>query len=223
MIGAVSVLQLPSLTVYQTVSWLTWGRKDRRKLSFNPRYRNSYKFWWLEQSLFFKCLLGLDIRWWAGLWGFTLIKIHSSLGISSPERKKSWTSKICWKFRKDTSQYPSPTTNVVLKHCQFFKIFALDYSDHLDLFIYMYFLRGSILQYFGSSLSYHLSLRSLFCLFLNGHWRHVLLYFNFIWTDISALVMSPAKHGRDIRITSISALSSHFWFPSNNFEWIHQF
>ena len=35
---------------------------------------------------------------------------------------------------------------------------------------------GSILQYFRPSLSYLLSLRSLFCLFLSGHLRQVLLY-----------------------------------------------
>ena len=34
----------------------------------------------------------------------------------------------------------------------------------------------SILQYFQPSLSYHLSLRSLFCLFLSGRLRQVLLY-----------------------------------------------
>ena len=34
----------------------------------------------------------------------------------------------------------------------------------------------SILQYFPPSLSYHLSLRSLFCLFLSGHFTQVLLY-----------------------------------------------
>ena len=37
--------------------------------------------------------------------------------------------------------------------------------------------KGSILQYFGPSLSYHLSLRSLFCLFLSGRFTQVLLYF----------------------------------------------
>ena len=36
--------------------------------------------------------------------------------------------------------------------------------------------KGSILQYFRSSLSYHLSLSSLFCLFLSGHFTQVLLY-----------------------------------------------
>ena len=36
--------------------------------------------------------------------------------------------------------------------------------------------KGSILQYFRPSLSYHLSVRSLFCLFLSGHFRQVLLY-----------------------------------------------
>ena len=36
--------------------------------------------------------------------------------------------------------------------------------------------KGSILQYFRPSLSYHLSLRSLFCLFLSGCFTQVLLY-----------------------------------------------
>ena len=33
--------------------------------------------------------------------------------------------------------------------------------------------KGSILQYFRPSLSYHLSLKSLFCLFLSGRLRQV--------------------------------------------------
>ena len=36
--------------------------------------------------------------------------------------------------------------------------------------------KGSILQYFRPSLSYHLSLKSLFCLFFSGCLRQVLLY-----------------------------------------------
>ena len=44
----------------------------------------------------------------------------------------------------------------------------------------------SILQYFRSSLNYHLSLRSLFFLFLSGHIRQVLLYLEYI-TVLSAL------------------------------------
>ena len=36
-------------------------------------------------------------------------------------------------------------------------------------------LQESILQYSGPSLSYHLSLITLFCLFLSGHLRQVLL------------------------------------------------
>ena len=39
--------------------------------------------------------------------------------------------------------------------------------------------KGSILQYFRPSLSYHLSLRSLFCLFLRGRFTQVLLYLCF--------------------------------------------
>ena len=38
--------------------------------------------------------------------------------------------------------------------------------------------KGSILQFFRPSLSYHLSLRSLFCLLLSGRLRQVLLYIN---------------------------------------------
>ena len=39
--------------------------------------------------------------------------------------------------------------------------------------------KGSILQYFRPSLSYHLSLGSMFCLFLSGHFTQVLVYFCF--------------------------------------------
>ena len=35
-------------------------------------------------------------------------------------------------------------------------------------------LQESILQYFRPSLSYHLSVKPLFCLFLSGHFRQVL-------------------------------------------------
>ena len=38
------------------------------------------------------------------------------------------------------------------------------------------FSKGSILQYFQPALSNHLSLRSLFCLFLSGRFTQVLLY-----------------------------------------------
>ena len=38
--------------------------------------------------------------------------------------------------------------------------------------------KGSILQYFRTSLRYHFSLRPLFCLFLSGRLRQVLLYFD---------------------------------------------
>ena len=41
-------------------------------------------------------------------------------------------------------------------------------------------LSWSILQYFRPSISYHLSLRTLFCLFLSGCLRQVLLYVTFI-------------------------------------------
>ena len=41
---------------------------------------------------------------------------------------------------------------------------------------YCRYSKGSILQYFWPSLSYHFPLRPLFCLFLSGHLRQVLLY-----------------------------------------------
>ena len=42
---------------------------------------------------------------------------------------------------------------------------------------YCRMLQESILQYFRPALSYHLSLRPLFCLFLRGRLRRVLLYY----------------------------------------------
>ena len=47
----------------------------------------------------------------------------------------------------------------------------------------------SILQYFWPSLSYHLSLRSLFCLFLSGHSTQVLLYTNLL--QLNDFICSP--------------------------------
>ena len=47
---------------------------------------------------------------------------------------------------------------------------------------------GSILQYFRPSLSYHLSLRYLFCLFMSGRLRQVLLYVLFFWWHTCWLV-----------------------------------
>ena len=44
--------------------------------------------------------------------------------------------------------------------------------------------KGSILQYFRPSLSYHLSMRSLFCLFLSGRFTHALLYINSELTSV---------------------------------------
>ena len=50
--------------------------------------------------------------------------------------------------------------------------------------------KGSILQYFWPSLSYHLSLRSLFCHFLSGCFTQVLLYL--LLFDIS--IRTKKKH-----------------------------
>ena len=54
--------------------------------------------------------------------------------------------------------------------------------------------KGSILQYFLPSLSYHLSFRSLFCLFLSGWLRQVLLSYTWSswWFDLVLGVMKQS-------------------------------
>ena len=59
------------------------------------------------------------------------------------------------------------------------KSLKIGFQDQLSLNAgqkYCRMLHGTILQYFRPSLSYHLSLRSLFCLFLSGRFTQVLLY-----------------------------------------------
>ena len=48
---------------------------------------------------------------------------------------------------------------------------------HFFMYLKHNYSKESILQYFRPSLRYHLSLGPLFCLFLSGHLRQVLLYF----------------------------------------------
>ena len=50
--------------------------------------------------------------------------------------------------------------------------------------------KGSILQYFRPSLSYYLSLRSLFCLFLSGGFRQVLLHLQNTTFDLLCWVVT---------------------------------
>ena len=52
--------------------------------------------------------------------------------------------------------------------------------------------KGSILQYFRPSLSYHLSLRPLFCLFLNGCFAQVLLFVVYLLDDCCHLIFMLA-------------------------------
>ena len=56
--------------------------------------------------------------------------------------------------------------------------------------------KGSILQYFRPSSSYHLSLRSLFCLFLSGCLTQDLLY-NEITGNINFLILDPHYTGAE--------------------------
>ena len=50
--------------------------------------------------------------------------------------------------------------------------------------------KGSILQYFLPSLSYHLSLRSLFCQLLSGRLRQVLLY---VKVTVNEILFKPQE------------------------------
>ena len=53
--------------------------------------------------------------------------------------------------------------------------------------------KGSILQYFRPSFSYHLSLRSLFCLFLSGHLRQAYLYEQIHLLNTNAYIVRGAR------------------------------
>ena len=56
------------------------------------------------------------------------------------------------------------------------------FQDQLSLNagqVYCRMLQESILQHYRPSLSYHLSLRPLFCLFLSGRLRQVLLFIHY--------------------------------------------
>ena len=81
-----------------------------------------------------------------------------------------------------------PLSSIILCICRYSKICLkrplkkktkIGFQDRLSLNAgqkYCRMLSWSILQYFRPSLSYHLSLRPLFCLFLSGRLRQVLLY-----------------------------------------------
>ena len=52
---------------------------------------------------------------------------------------------------------------------------------------------GSILQYFQPSFSHHLSLRSLFSLFLGGCFTQVLLYAHTLWMKAATALASTGQ------------------------------
>ena len=62
---------------------------------------------------------------------------------------------------------------------------------------YCRMLSWSILQYFRPSLSYHLSLRPLFCLFLSDCFRQVLLCVNVLCTNRFFLLVYYSMYGMD--------------------------
>ena len=76
-----------------------------------------------------------------------------------------------------TSRYANTVKPVLSGHSK--KRPKFGFQDRLSLNAgqkYCRMLKESILQYFRPSLSYHLSLRPLFCLCLTGRLRQVLLY-----------------------------------------------
>ena len=68
--------------------------------------------------------------------------------------------------------------------------------------------KGCILQYFRPSLSYHLSLRSLFCLFLTGRFTQVLLFY-FIALELS---------GEKLHTQTDSPVQNQKMFRNNSFN-----
>ena len=69
--------------------------------------------------------------------------------------------------------------------------------------------KGSILQYFRPSLSYHLSWRSLFCLFLSGLLTQGLLYKS---QHMRILVEEQSKLGLEFRPFWVPMSYGHQWF-----------
>ena len=78
--------------------------------------------------------------------------------------------------------------------------------------------KGSILQYFRPSLLYHLSLRSLFCLFLSGCFTQVLLYFICVIAVVWLLVfLSHGAKGWSVRMWHfLVILTCFFKFQVND-------
>ena len=70
---------------------------------------------------------------------------------------------------------------------------------------YCRMLQGGILQYFRPSLSYHLTLRSLFCLFLSNHLRQVLLY---VYSKCAETVYNQVKKASELEVWSLYHLFS---------------
>ena len=80
--------------------------------------------------------------------------------------------------------------------------------------------KGSILQYFRPSLSYHLSLRPLFCLFLSGHFTQVLLCNEKAncksWTGLCDSIHDNIFSKRNTLFDTINTLSIIFFFKILN-------
>ena len=91
----------------------------------------------------------------------------------------------------------------------------IGFQDRLSLNTgqkYCRMLQESILQYFRPSLSYHLSLRPLLCLFLSGRLRQILLYMNSLEL-LNLLNVDSTYH----RVAASRALYSK---KKKNFLWL---
>ena len=75
-------------------------------------------------------------------------------------------------------------------------------------------LKESILQCFRSTLSYHLSLRPLFCLFLSGRFRQVLLY---ELTTTTTTTTNNNNNDFNNNYKKVADLTFSFWMPANTY------
>ena len=104
-------------------------------------------------------------KWWTKLHGITYYDLYNVYTVrpvlsGHSKRRQKWLAAT--RKRRQKLVYK---TNYRLMHVKSIAEFP----------------KGSILQYFRPSLSYHLSFRSLFCLFLSGRLRQVLYTISFCY------------------------------------------
>ena len=105
-----------------------------------------------------KALIRSSLIWTCTVWQVTCVQISRRITVQHTVVPQNIYSKTCVKQPLSKRQ-------------------KIGFQDQLSLNAGQKYCR-MLLQYFLPSFSYHLSLRSLFCLFLSGHFTRVLLYFS---------------------------------------------